>query len=209
MLVDLSFWNNDSAILGVLAFLVGMVGVMIHNQIRSIGTQRKYRTDEIIVEAIVQEYSQRLRDYDKMIADLVNRLDILEVRSHQHTGMSQQHSQQATSQESLQLRPHVANVTEPVTITQHATVIEDKQENNGTTDYILKLLAIKPRTSREVQHAIGRTREHTSRLMKKLHDSGFVSRDANNKPFKYTITDSGRDRLKEKMEVETAPPAAV
>jgi hypothetical protein len=209
MLIDLSFWNNDFTISGVLAFLVGMVSVMVYNRIRSMGTQRKYHTDETIVEAIVQEYSQSLQDYDKMIADFVNRLDILEVRARQHIGMSQQHSQQATSQESLQLQPHVAHVTEPVTITQHATVIEDKQENNGTTDYILKLLVIKPRTSREVQHAIGRTREHTSRLMKKLHDSGFVSRDVNSKPFKYTITDLGRDRLKEKTEVESAPPAAV
>ena len=79
-----------------------------------------------------------------------------------------------------------------------------EKEGNGTTDYILKLLAEKPRTSREVQLAVGRTREHTARLMKKLNDSGLVSRDVNAKPFRYNITDAGRERLEEKV-----APAAV
>jgi predicted transcriptional regulator len=78
-----------------------------------------------------------------------------------------------------------------------------ESEGNGTIDYILKLLVEKPRTSREVQLAVGRTREHTARLMKKLHDSGLVSRDVNAKPFRYNITDAGRERREEKV----APPA--
>src|SRR5437773_1544334 len=92
--------------------------------------------------------------------------------------------------------------SEPVTITQHANV--ENQEANGTTDYILKLLAERPLTSREVQQSVGRTREHTARLMKRLHDYGLVSRDVNSKPFQYNITDAGRERLREKL-----APAAV
>jgi DNA-binding MarR family transcriptional regulator len=102
-------------------------------------------------------------------------------------------------------------VSGPVAVTQHATTAEVEKPagaQNGTNDYILKLLAERPRTSREVQHAIGRTREHTARLMKKLHDSGLVDRDANSKPFRYKITDSGRERLKEK-EAASELPAAV
>jgi CTP-dependent riboflavin kinase len=64
----------------------------------------------------------------------------------------------------------------------------------------LKLLYERPRTSREVQHAIGRTREHTARLMKKLHDLGLVSRDINAKPFRYNITDAGQETLKKRAE---------
>jgi predicted transcriptional regulator len=59
----------------------------------------------------------------------------------------------------------------------------------------LKLLSDKPRTSREIQNAIGRTREHTSRLMRKLYERNLVGRDSNSKPFKYTITDVGRRQL--------------
>ena len=88
-------------------------------------------------------------------------------------------------------------MSEPVTITQHAII---EREVNGTTDYILKLLIERPRTSREVQLAIGRTREHTARLMKKLHDLGLVSRDITTKPFRYNITDAGQEMLKERVE---------
>lgn len=66
---------------------------------------------------------------------------------------------------------------------------------HNTPDYILKLLSDKPRTSREIQNAIGRTREHTSRLMRKLYERNLVGRGSNSKPFKYTITDAGRRQL--------------
>jgi hypothetical protein len=198
MIIDLSFLNSDLVISGVLAFLTGMAGMMAYTKIRNAGTKRAYQADEAVVEAVVLEYTRRLRDYDKVIAELRARLDIMEVRSQPYVA----------SPSSRQPQPHVAPVSEPVVVTQHATV-EERQENNGTTDYILKLLAERPRTSREVQHAVGRTREHTARLMKKLHDSGLVSRDVNSKPFKYTITDSGQERLKEKTEVASEPPSVV
>jgi hypothetical protein len=66
---------------------------------------------------------------------------------------------------------------------------------HNTPGYILKLLSDKPRTSREIQNAIGRTREHTSRLMRKLYERNLVVRDSNSKPFKYTITDAGHRQL--------------
>jgi predicted transcriptional regulator len=88
-------------------------------------------------------------------------------------------------------------MSEPVTVTQHVAI---EKEVNSTTDYIFKLLAERPRSSREVQLAIGRTREHTARLMKKLHDLGLVSRDVNTKPFRYNITDAGREMLKKRPE---------
>ncbi len=195
MIVDLSFLDSDLVISGVLAFLVGMASVMVYSKVKSALVDRHYRADEAVVEAVVLEYTRRLRDYDKVIADLRADIDIMEVRSQSPQNVASQHHQI-----SHQPQPHVAPVSEVVTITQHATV---EKENNGTTDYILKLLAERPRTSREVQHAVGRTREHTARLMKKLHDSGLVSRDVNAKPFRYNITDAGRERLKEKL----APPA--
>jgi hypothetical protein len=198
MLIDLSFLNSDLVISGIFAFLAGMAGMLAYTKFRNASTKRGYQADEAVVEAVVLEYTRRLRDYDKVIAELRARLDIMEVRS-----------QPYVISQSRQPQPHVAPVSEPIPVTQHATVVEERQENNGTTDYILKLLAERPRTSREVQHAVGRTREHTARLMKKLHDSGLVSRDINNKPFKYAITGSGQERLKEKTEVASEPPSVV
>ena len=188
MIFDLSFLGSDLVISGVFAFLVGMVSVMVYTKAKSAFADRRYRTDEAVVEAVVLEYTRRLRDYDSVIADLRARIDIMEVRS--------QSPQNIMSHQSRQPQPHVAPVSEPSCITQDIVI---EKEGNGTTDYILKLLAEKPRNSREVQLAVGRTREHTARLMKKLHDSGLVSRDINSKPFRYNITDAGRERLKEKV----------
>lgn len=194
MIIDLSFLDSDLVVSGVLAFLAGMASVMVYFRVRNVGVERRYRADETVIEAVVLEYTRRLRDYDNVIAELSVKVDIMEVRS--------ETPRTVTSQPSHHAQPHVAPPSEPVTITQHANV--ENQEANGTTDYILKLLAERPLTSREVQQSVGRTREHTARLMKRLHDSGLVSRDVNSKPFRYNITDAGRERLREKL-----APAAV
>jgi len=194
MIIDLSFLDSDLVISGVLAFLAGMASVMIYFRVRNVGVERRYKADETVIEAVVLEYTRRLCDYDNVIAELSAKVDIMEVRS--------ETPRTVTSQPSHHAQPHVAPPSEPVTITQHANV--ENQEANGTTDYILKLLAERPLTSREVQQSVGRTREHTARLMKRLHDSGLVSRDVNSKPFRYNITDAGRERLREKL-----APAAV
>jgi hypothetical protein len=194
MIIDLSFLNSDLVISGVMAFLVGMVSVMVYIRVKSSVVERRYKADEAVIEAVVLEYTRRLHDYDKVIAGLNAKMDIIEVKS--------ETPRTSTSQPSHHAQPHVAPPSEPVTITQHAIV--ENQEANGTTDYILKLLAVRPLTSREVQKSVGRTREHTARLMKRLHDSGLVSRDVNSKPFRYNITDAGRERLRERL-----APAAV
>jgi CTP-dependent riboflavin kinase len=70
---------------------------------------------------------------------------------------------------------------------------DDRQ--NSTVEYILKKLESNSLTTSEIQQYIGRTREHTSRLMKKLFDDKFVDRDTSSKPFKYTITSEGHTLL--------------
>jgi hypothetical protein len=76
-------------------------------------------------------------------------------------------------------------------------VSDSNDVQNGTAEYVLKLLDGRSMTSREVQHAIGRSREHTSRLMKRLCEYGFITRDSNNKPFTYALAEAGQLRLKE------------
>ena len=183
MITGLSFSDSNFMVLVVFAFLGGLAGMMLYARFKAISEESKYKTNEAVVEAIVLEYTHKLRDYNKAISELQARIDILEDRVQ---------SQRTTSQQSS---PHVTSVSEPVTITQHQKI---ENEVNSTTDYILKLLAERPRSSREVQLAIGRTREHTARLMKKLHDLGLVSRDINTKPFRYNITEAGREMLKKK-----------
>jgi hypothetical protein len=188
MSIDLTSLGSDLVISGIFAFIVGMASMIIYTRLKTTFEEGRYKTNEAIIEAVVLEYTRRLRDYDKVIAELRARVDIIDNRIKPHEVVSQDPTQQ---------QPHVALKSEPVTVTQHAAI---EKEVNSTTDYIFKLLAERPRSSREVQLAIGRTREHTARLMKKLHDLGLVSRDVNTKPFRYNITDAGREMLKKRAE---------
>jgi predicted transcriptional regulator len=70
-----------------------------------------------------------------------------------------------------------------------------RSTHQETSTYILTLLREAPRSAREIQYNVGKTREHISRLMKKLHDEGLVDRNMNTKPFIYKITDEGRKLL--------------
>lgn len=231
MILDLSFFSSDVVMSALLAFFVGMGSVMAYNRLKGAGQKRDYRADEAVVEAVVLEYTRRLKDYDRAIAELRMKADLVELRVQQQQQQNQQPVSQRAAGDVLPLppsplqqqqyasrsilQPHAQAVSEHVAVTQHPIIVEERnyggeahyssgninngeggeQQQNGTIDYILKLLAERPRTSREVHHAIGRTREHTARLMKKLHDMGLVSRDSGSKPFRYMITDPGRSRL--------------
>jgi predicted transcriptional regulator len=88
---------------------------------------------------------------------------------------------------------HTSPVVQGLTHADTQTTLKDVQ--NGTMEYILKLLNERPRSSREIQFSIGRTREHTSRLMKRLYELHLVDRQSNSRPYKYTITHAGRVRI--------------
>jgi hypothetical protein len=88
--------------------------------------------------------------------------------------------------------------SQPTVINNKAFVLTDKQ--NATNYYILKILLKEALTSNEIKYAIGRTREHTARLMKKLYDLKLVDRDITTKPFKYRLTEQGKKYIEEHTE---------
>ena len=78
-------------------------------------------------------------------------------------------------------------------------------EHMSPTDYVLRLITNKTMTSRDIQITTKKSREHTSRLMKKLFESGLVQRNTETKPYTYSITKKG----KSKIEVVTSNPIVV
>ena len=76
----------------------------------------------------------------------------------------------------------------------------NNDKHNATEHYILKIISKEPLTSNEIKNAIGRTREHTSRLMKKLYELKLVDRDITTKPFKYELTEQGKKYIGEQVE---------
>jgi hypothetical protein len=65
-------------------------------------------------------------------------------------------------------------------------------EGTETETKVLLLLAKGARTSAQIKDEVGRSREHTARLMKALFERGLVVRNDRNKPYVYEITESGK-----------------
>ena len=68
-------------------------------------------------------------------------------------------------------------------------------EHVSPTDYVLRLITNKAMTSRDIQITTKKSREHTSRLMKKLFESGLVERNTETKPYTYSITEKGKSKV--------------
>jgi len=59
---------------------------------------------------------------------------------------------------------------------------------------ILRLLASEgPMTASQLGERVGRSREHVSRLLKKLFEAGLIERDVSEIPYRYSIRDEGRE----------------
>lgn len=216
-ILDLS-WNLVIWVL--ISFAIGITSVTFYIKLKAFLKKSSHRTDNSVVEAVVSEYTSKLEEFGRIIGELKVRIDTVELRLLQSPTsqtskisdvmLTTSNDVRTTSQSKSQLQEHQSSVPVPMVTTKShlqehqqaiitpssiATTGNAPTMHYGTSDYILKLLVEKSRTSREIQIAIGRTREHTSRLMRKLYESNLVSRDNSHKPFGYKITDEGRREL--------------
>jgi DNA-binding HxlR family transcriptional regulator len=60
---------------------------------------------------------------------------------------------------------------------------------------ILESLNSGAKTSGQIRDIIGKSREHTARLMKELYEKGLVVRREGERPFSYEVTDEGKRYL--------------
>ncbi|HYA83048.1 MAG TPA: helix-turn-helix domain-containing protein [Candidatus Bathyarchaeia archaeon] len=215
-ILDLS-WNLVIWVL--MSFAIGITSVTFYIKLKAFLKKSSHQTDNSVVEAVVSEYTSKLEEFRRIIGELKVRIDTVELRLLQSpisqtsnisdAILTTRNDVRTISQSKSLSQEHQSPVPVPTVSTksqprehQLATITPSSVAITGntstthysTSDYILKLLAEKSRTSREIQTAIGRTREHTSRLMRKLYESNLVSRD-NHKPFGYKITDEGRREL--------------
>ena len=162
--------DMEIVLLVTLAYIIGIVSVMIFNRVRP-----SFSTHEAVAE-----YTRHMKEYEDMLVDLRIRLDTLEIR----TGEASQPISQHVSDTSHNMKPATIRRTL-------------EQEGAGMVDYVLKLLVEGPKTSRQIEGLIGRSREHTARLMKKMFEMGYVTRDMATKPYTYAITDAGKTSIQQ------------
>jgi len=76
---------------------------------------------------------------------------------------------------------------------------------NSTELIVLNLLEKEGETTvPKIRERIGKTREHTARLLKKLYDNGFIDRVTGTVPYKYKIRKELRDLLAEQKKRDVA-----
>jgi hypothetical protein len=191
---------------------------------------KSYRDSETVVRAIITTYGQRLTRQEELsqamsneVKDLGSSLVRLENSLGDSTGRGAQDLEHladlipAVKEVSLNIRSlnetlqfHTGEITEvaPGSRMKSTIFAADFPANRNDITTIelqtLKILAAEgPKTSRELQPRIGRSREHFARLMKRLYERGYVDRDVTRIPFVYSINQNISDKVVQKRDLST------
>ena len=183
----------------ILAFVVGLGGLYVFYKVLPFIKSKS--------EMIDVPQSERLEFYERQLIDMKIRLDALEIQG----------IEPKTDDSNLELKQLLGKLTNNKIVEKNVEeVIQPKTrsekpistpnipsiEHTNPTDYVLHLITNKTMTSRDIQITLKRSREHTSRLMKKLFDDGYVQRNIETKPYTYSITEKGKAKVDD---VQTSP----
>jgi len=183
MLVEIP---DPMVILGiVLGFLAGAVVLFLYSKLRLIGSLQNNNPSD----------NQRLEYYEKQFIDMKIRLDALNLDNEEPLGEDEMVKIQSemVKSSSRKGRRSRALIEKRVPVSRIPNM-----SSEDSVKHVLKLITKKPMTSRDIEVTFGgRSREHVSRLMKKLFDGGLVERNTTNRPYTYSITDSGKKHVGE------------
>lgn len=171
----------------ILAFIIGLGGLYLYYKVRPF-IKTSHNIDSSQAELL--EY------YERQLIDMKIRLDALDI-------VDLGTKTNDLPDEVKQMEHKVMSVSREPPIVRKDRIVEgiteERMPNSGygdVTNHVLQLITDKSMTSRDIQITIGRSREHTSRLMKKLFEDGFVERNTKSKPYTYSITEKGREKLR-------------
>jgi predicted transcriptional regulator len=181
----------------ILAFIVGIVGLYAYFKIRPFVKTKSEEFDA--------SQTERLEYYERQLIDMKIRLDALEIQG----------IEQKVEDPNLELKQFLEKLAKneikerPIEIENIPQVVPEKEivkpviqnlTSTNPVDYVLHLITNKAMTSRDIQITLKKSREHTSRLMKKMFEDGYVQRNTESKPYTYSITDKGIAKV-EQVEV--------
>jgi DNA-binding transcriptional ArsR family regulator len=162
--------------------------------------KERVKENDRFKDMLIEGYIHKFDEYNDVISELRTKIDMIQLKINPEKRVEIQDEFVASSDmvndgSHKKISHNVAPVMKSVIITdKEAGVREDIALRLNTVDSILKMLEV-PLTSREIQVKIKKSREHTSRLLKKLYSENIVLRDESTRPFRYKITDEGRKLL--------------
>jgi hypothetical protein len=167
----------------VLALIVMLYVIFVSSRKAEVVTQVGADASEPDVASIVEEFTGRLRRLEDRIVDQSVRLEIAELRERR---------MELGSEPKGRGRPVEDLRVQQTAFGKRVRVMKGSKGVESTELKVLMLLRERPSiTASEVERQIGRTREHTARLMNLLFVQGLVARDAGARPYVYSITEAG------------------
>lgn len=154
--------------------------------------QENYKFKDMLIEG----YFHKFDEYNEIISDLRTKLDMMHMKVNPMNNNIRQDEIVEFSDMESDKSQDMSHSKIPVTNVINDVIIHQGKDELrlSTVDSILKMLEV-PLTSREIQRRVNKSREHTSRLLKKLYSENIVMRDGDSRPFKYKITNEGRKLL--------------
>ena len=182
MLVEIP---DPNVILGViLPIFVGLFSLFAYLKIRQFSGSNAQNKAEM----------ERLEFYERQLIDMKIRLDAIDIESISNTPEIPRNF--AGFEDRIHQSVPTATVREeksvPVTTQPRRT---PNMSLDNTVEVVLGLITDRTMTSRDIQITLGKSREHISRTMKKLFEDGYVERNIRTKPYSYSITQKGRQKL--------------
>lgn len=187
-------------IISIILFVLSFVAFFYFGYFRDL--KERVKENQKFKDMLIDGYIRKFDEYNDIISELRTKIDMIELRINPEKS-TRLEDELVTSTNAIDDRSH-KNISHNVTPVMKSVIITDKKDDVrddvalhlNTVNSILKMLEV-PLTSREIQGKIKKSREHTSRLLKKLYSENIVIRDETTRPFRYKITNEGRKLLEQ------------
>jgi len=190
-------YTLSDVLISITLFMLSFVAFFYFGFFRE--SKEREKENHKFKDMLIEGYFHKFDEYNEIISDLRTKVDMFEMKINPVNIRSNQEEFVSTSDIGNK-RSHKDMSHTMTPVTKDVIITEKKGDVNGealrlnTVDTILRMLEV-PLTSREIQRKINKSREHTSRLLKKLYSENIVMRDGSTRPFKYKITNEGRKLL--------------
>ena len=190
-------------IISITLFVLSFVAFFYFGYFRDL--KERVKENHKFKDMLIDGYIRKFDEYSDIISELRTKIDTIELRINPEKSEKME-DELVTSTNAVNDKSHkkISQISHNVTPVIKSVIITDKKDGVGddvalhlnTVNSILKMLEV-PLTSREIQGKIKKSREHTSRLLKKLYSENIVIRDETTRPFRYKITNEGRKLLEQ------------
>ncbi len=188
------------------AFLAGLLALLAYFWLRTMARESGLGSKSGEITG-----SERLEYYERQLIDLKIRLDAVEMVRGEAAKAGDGSGDEAVSRLAAALSELVSREPAAAAEELHAEGRGEGLAGGGggtvpktefraypnPVDYVLHLITNDIITSRDIQVTMGKSREHTSRLLKKMYEDGYLQRDEDTRPYSYSVTQKGLERLRQ------------